>query len=64
MVVVSQTDRTLTKGILALPHRVLICDALKQFKGTHSATPEQHNDLRPGPGPTEIISVCRVHTTK
>lgn len=40
------TDSTLTKWVHALPHCVPVCDALEKFTGVHSATSEQHKDLR------------------
>ena len=39
------TDSTLTKWVPALPRYVPICNALEQFTGVHTATPEQHKDL-------------------
>ena len=41
------TDSTITKWVHALPRCVPICDALEQFTGVHTATSEQHKDLRP-----------------
>lgn len=40
------TDSTLTKWVHALPHCVPLCDALEKFTGVHTATSEQHKDLR------------------
>ena len=40
------TDSTLTKWVHALPYCVPVCDALEKFTGVHSATSEQHKDLR------------------
>ena len=40
------SDSTLTKWVHALPHCVPLCDALEKFTGVHTATSEQHKDLR------------------
>ena len=47
------TDGTLTKWVHALPYCVPVCDALEKFTGVHSATSEQHKDLRSSPQPKD-----------
>jgi len=40
------TDSTLTKWVHTLPCCIPICDALEHFTGVHTATSEQHKDVR------------------
>ncbi|KAK3894781.1 hypothetical protein Pcinc_001503 [Petrolisthes cinctipes] len=48
------TDSTLTKWVHALPQYIPLCDALEKFTGVHTATSEQHKDLRSSTQATDM----------